>query len=58
MHFAHGYLGSEFFSPLANERTEQYGGSLQNRTRFHLEALDAVDNALPDYIPLPMRLGH
>ncbi|MEW1808368.1 NADH:flavin oxidoreductase/NADH oxidase [Pseudarthrobacter sp. NPDC080039] len=57
MHFAHGYLGSEFFSPLANQRTDQYGGSLQNRTRFHLEALDAVRNTLPDYIPLTMRLG-
>ncbi|MFX8879607.1 hypothetical protein ABTM72_19845, partial [Acinetobacter baumannii] len=57
MHFAHGYLGSEFFSPLANQRTDQYGGSLENRTRFHLEALDAVRAVLPDRIPLTMRLG-
>lgn len=57
MHFAHGYLGSEFFSPLANQRTDQYGGSLENRTRFHLEALDAVRSVLPDRIPLTMRLG-
>jgi 2,4-dienoyl-CoA reductase-like NADH-dependent reductase (Old Yellow Enzyme family) len=57
MHFAHGYLGSEFFSPLANQRTDQYGGSLENRARFHLEALDAVRAVLPDRIPLTMRLG-
>nr|AFF18624.1 PfvD [Arthrobacter sp. JBH1] len=57
IHSANGYLASEFFSPLANQRTDQYGGSLENRTRFHLEALDAVRNVLPDYIPLTMRLG-
>ena len=42
MHYAHGYLGASFFSPIANHRTDQYGGSLENRCRFHLEALDAV----------------
>ena len=42
MHFAHGYLGASFFSPLANRRTHRYGGSLENRLRFHREALDAV----------------
>ncbi|MGT2427113.1 NADH:flavin oxidoreductase/NADH oxidase [Amnibacterium kyonggiense] len=57
MHYAHGYLGSEFFSPLANQRTDQYGGSLENRSRFHLEALDAVRDAIPERIPLTMRLG-
>ena len=57
MHFAHGYLGSSFFSPLANQRTDEYGGSLENRTRFHLEALDAVRAVIPDSIPLTMRLG-
>ena len=57
MHYAHGYLGAEFFSPLANTRTDAYGGSLENRARFHLEALDAVKAVLPDRIPLTMRLG-
>ena len=57
MHYAHGYLGSEFFSPLANKRTDAYGGSLENRSRFHLEALDAVRAAIPERIPLTMRLG-
>jgi 2,4-dienoyl-CoA reductase-like NADH-dependent reductase (Old Yellow Enzyme family) len=34
MHFAHGYLGASFFSPLANQRTDEYGGSLENRLRL------------------------
>ena len=57
MHFAHGYLGASFFSPIANHRTDQYGGSLENRCRFHLEALDAVRAAWPEKYPLTMRLG-
>ena len=57
MHYAHGYLGSSFFSPLANHRTDEYGGSLENRARFHLESLDAVRAVIPDEIPLTMRLG-
>ena len=42
LHFAHGYLGSSFFSPLANQRDDEYGGSLENRARFLLGAIDAV----------------
>lgn len=57
MHFAHGYLGASFFSPLANQRTDEYGGSLENRARFHLEALDAVREVWPEEYPLTMRLG-
>lgn len=57
MHFAHGYLGASFFSPLANQRTDEYGGSLANRVRFHLEALDAVRAVWPERFPLTMRLG-
>jgi 2,4-dienoyl-CoA reductase-like NADH-dependent reductase (Old Yellow Enzyme family) len=57
LHFAHGYLGSSFYSPLANQRTDEYGGSLANRTRFHLEVLDAVRAVIPEGIPLTMRLG-
>jgi 2,4-dienoyl-CoA reductase-like NADH-dependent reductase (Old Yellow Enzyme family) len=57
MHFAHGYLGASFFSPLANQRTDQYGGSLENRLRFHREALDAVRAVWPERLPLTMRLG-
>jgi 2,4-dienoyl-CoA reductase-like NADH-dependent reductase (Old Yellow Enzyme family) len=57
MHYAHGYLGASFFSPLANQRTDQYGGSIENRMRFHLEALDAVREVWPEKYPLTMRLG-
>ncbi len=57
MHFAHGYLGASFFSPLANQRSDEYGGSLENRVRFHLEALDAVREVWPERYPLTMRLG-
>jgi 2,4-dienoyl-CoA reductase-like NADH-dependent reductase (Old Yellow Enzyme family) len=57
MHFAHGYLGASFFSPLANQRTDKYGGSLENRLRFHREALDAVRAVWPERLPLTMRLG-
>lgn len=57
MHFAHGYLGASFFSPLANQRSDQYGGSLENRLRFHREALDAVRAVWPERLPLTMRFG-
>ncbi|HEY9218885.1 MAG TPA: NADH:flavin oxidoreductase/NADH oxidase [Phenylobacterium sp.] len=57
LHFAHGYLGASFFSPIANRRTDAYGGSLENRLRFHLEALDAVRAVWPERLPLSMRLG-
>ena len=57
LHYAHGYLGASFFSPLANKRTDEYGGSLENRVRFHLEALDAVREVWPEHLPLTMRLG-
>jgi 2,4-dienoyl-CoA reductase-like NADH-dependent reductase (Old Yellow Enzyme family) len=57
LHFAHGYLGASFFSPLSNQRTDEYGGSPENRVRFHLEALDAVRAVWPERFPLSMRLG-
>ncbi|MFC3068783.1 NADH:flavin oxidoreductase/NADH oxidase [Phenylobacterium soli] len=57
LHFAHGYLGASFFSPIANRRTDAYGGSLDNRMRFHIEALDAVREVWPERLPLSMRLG-
>lgn len=56
-HFAHGYLGSSFLSPLANQRTDDYGGSIENRVRFHLEAIDAVRAVWPERLPLTARIG-
>lgn len=57
LHFAHGYLGQSFFSPLANRRTDRYGGSFENRARFLLETLAAVRAVWPDGLPLVARLG-
>lgn len=42
MHYAHGFLGASFLSPVANTRDDEYGGSLENRSRFLVEAFDAV----------------
>lgn len=57
LHFAHGYLAASFYSPLANHRTDEYGGSLANRARFLIEALDAVREVWPERLPLTARLG-
>lgn len=57
LHFAHGYLGASFLSPLANQRTDEYGGSVAGRARFLLEALDAVRAVWPERLPLTVRLG-
>jgi 2,4-dienoyl-CoA reductase-like NADH-dependent reductase (Old Yellow Enzyme family) len=48
VHGAHGYLLHEFLSPIANKRTDAYGGSLENRMRFPLEVFEAVRAAIPD----------
>ncbi|HEY1419929.1 MAG TPA: hypothetical protein VGG90_04380, partial [Candidatus Dormibacteraeota bacterium] len=50
-------LPDQFISPLVNRRTDEYGGSLDNRLRFHREALDAVRAVWPERLPLTMRLG-
>lgn len=57
VHGAHGYLLHEFLSPLSNRRTDEYGGSLENRMRFPLEVFDAVRNAFPADRPVSMRLS-
>ncbi|HEU4409279.1 MAG TPA: DJ-1/PfpI family protein [Polyangiaceae bacterium] len=57
LHFAHGYLGQSFFSPIANKRTDRYGGSFENRARFLVETLAAVREVWPERLPLTARLG-
>jgi 2,4-dienoyl-CoA reductase-like NADH-dependent reductase (Old Yellow Enzyme family) len=57
LHFAHGYLGASFFSPITNRRTDEYGGSLEARLRFHVEALDSVRAVWPERLPLTVRFG-
>lgn len=57
LHFAHGYLAQSFFSVHANTRTDQYGGSAENRGRFPLETLQAVRAVWPENLPLTARFG-
>ena len=57
LHGAHGYLLHEFLSPLSNQRTDEYGGSLENRMRFPLEIFDAVRAAFPSERPVTMRVS-
>lgn len=57
IHAAHGYLLHEFLSPLSNKRTDLYGGSFENRTRFPLEVVRAVRANFPDALPVWARLS-
>jgi 2,4-dienoyl-CoA reductase-like NADH-dependent reductase (Old Yellow Enzyme family) len=57
IHAAHGYLLHQFLSPLANRRTDVYGGSFRNRTRLLLEVVDAVRAVWPAYLPLFVRIS-
>jgi 2,4-dienoyl-CoA reductase-like NADH-dependent reductase (Old Yellow Enzyme family) len=57
IHGAHGYLLHEFMSPLANQRTDEYGGSFENRIRLPLEVVDAVRAAWPDHLPMFVRIS-
>lgn len=57
LHFAHGYLAHSFYSPLANYRTDEYGGSFENRTRFIRETFQAVREVWPERLPLTARLS-
>ena len=57
LHFAHGYLVNEFLSPLINTRTDQWGGSLENRMRFALEIFKACRAAWPEDRPMGVRIS-
>ena len=57
LHCAHGYLLSSFISPLTNQRTDEYGGSLANRLRYPLEVFHSVRAVWPEALPLSVRIS-
>lgn len=57
LHFAHGYLGHSFLSPLMNKRTDAYGGPFDHRVSFLIETVRAVRAAVPESMPLLVRLS-
>ena len=57
LHAAHGYLLHEFLSPLSNQRVDRYGGTFEHRTRFVVEVVEAVRAAIPESMPLLVRIS-
>lgn len=57
IHAAHGYLLHEFLSPLSNERTDEFGGSFENRCRLMLKVVEAVQREWPQELPLFVRIS-
>jgi 2,4-dienoyl-CoA reductase-like NADH-dependent reductase (Old Yellow Enzyme family) len=57
LHFAHGYLVSEFLSPKSNQRTDNYGGSLENRLRIALEIVKLVKEVTPKNVAIFVRIS-
>jgi 2,4-dienoyl-CoA reductase-like NADH-dependent reductase (Old Yellow Enzyme family) len=57
IHGAHGYLLNEFITPLANQRSDRYGGSFENRIRLTLETVRAVRSVIPAEMPLSMKIS-
>lgn len=57
LHMAHGYLLHQFLSPIANQRSDAYGGDSVQRMRFPLEVFEAVRAALPDTLPVGVRIS-
>ncbi|KAK3310626.1 uncharacterized protein B0T15DRAFT_498728 [Chaetomium strumarium] len=57
IHGAHGYLISEFLSPITNQRTDAYGGSFENRTRVLLDVVRAIRAVIPETMPLLVRIS-
>jgi 2,4-dienoyl-CoA reductase-like NADH-dependent reductase (Old Yellow Enzyme family) len=57
IHAAHGYLFHQFYSPLSNKRSDEYGGSFENRVRFLLETIKEVRRVISDSMPLFVRIS-
>ncbi|MCB2100163.1 MAG: bifunctional salicylyl-CoA 5-hydroxylase/oxidoreductase [Rhodobacterales bacterium] len=57
LHMAHGYLLSTFLSPLTNARTDDYGGSIENRMRYPMEVFTALRAAWPETMPMAVRIS-
>ena len=57
IHAAHGYLLHQFYSPLANTRTDEYGGDFEGRTKFLVEVAQAIREAIPEETPLFVRIS-
>lgn len=57
LHGAHGYLMSQFLSPITNKRTDIWGGSLENRRRFHIEVIKAIRHTVGSDFPLLIKFG-
>ncbi|ABN65443.2 NADH:flavin oxidoreductase/12-oxophytodienoate reductase [Scheffersomyces stipitis CBS 6054] len=57
IHAAHGYLIHEFYSAFSNKRTDEYGGSFENRIRFLLEVIDSVRSNIPESVPVFLRIS-
>lgn len=57
IHGAHGYLLHQFLSPVTNQRTDRYGGSFENRTRLLIDIVKALRAAIPETMPLFLRLS-
>lgn len=57
IHSAHGYLLNQFFSPLTNQRTDDYGGTVHKRIHLHLQVIEAIRTAVGDDFPILLRLG-
>lgn len=57
IHAAHGYLLHEFLSPLSNQRTDEYGGTLENRMRLPFQVIERLRKVIPDDLPLFMRIS-
>ncbi len=57
IHAAHGYLIHSFYSPLSNQRTDEYGGSFENRIRFLLETVRVIRPVWPERLPLTVRIS-